>query len=1214
MNKIVRCFFLALISIQSATAQNVMSHLDGLYQYDANAPVGSLNNPAIPPTNTLSKWVHDPSLKINYYNGYVRILWNQSRYKSYIFRGMAYRLRFPQNYDPSGNTKYPLILFMHGGGEAAFVGTYEGPGTTICLDVPINRENQDQLYWNGEIFDKWINDGLYNAFVMFPQQGCTQRSGWDISMYEPINAVLDTLQKYNNFDPARLIVTGLSNGGAGALNYAKLYPKRTAICIPAVPAGGFGDPTNMIHIPSWITFAWDDPRPKPGDVTNYIDDLRDAGGNVYDTYYPTKNHICFDDWFAMRFSNNKLMHTEYWNRAHKAQPVVLYEKTQFCADEPIAAKIGLSPGFYAYEWQKNNAGTFENIAGAAGNEYTARAPGQYRVRFKATATEAWSAWSPSPISISIKPCNSDTVFRENFEFYGSQGYLSTGPSQGYKSYNHIRQGGLFRTGTEKFTYDATGNEGRRFLLNHTLPQIEGDANPQFSTPYAVGDIVWRYDGVTVTPNTDYIFSFYVGNITSIIGSPLVQIVPAINSDNLNPINITPSGVGDSSWTRYQYIWNSGSNTSIFLELKNNSIEKRTGPRFENGNDFVIDEISLTKATAPGGVAAKLVTWTKSENLSGSVVGGISRWPNTAGSKDLVQPVYNNKPGIASNAAAEWINFNPVAAFNTVSAKSLTAKTGFSGNTSHNSAYIYMVARTNNTSTTNNVILENLGGANNSKISIELPNNGSIKWTAGNPNTSLVQTPFTATDVNKPILWSFTKNDAGTPSAAANKQDIRKNGLVINSATTTTGNFQGNNSNMVMGNFDGKVAEFIYYLDGALNAADQNKIESYLAIKYGLTLGGTGGANPPQNYTASNGTVIWNGSILYQNDVFGIGRDNNSGLKQSISNSMNTGNGDGSGQRSKGNLVVQTSGTLSDLQFMVMGHNGGLLAEQTIELPATSSGAKRIGREWKVINTGNTGAVNISFNRLGLTYSGGNTLVNYALLIDNSGNGDFTVANLTAKIANSIDGPIVNFNNVTLPNNAVFTIATFAPTGASLPATWLGFVAEWENNITQLKWETTDEWNVRDYLVEFSENSIDYTTIETVPAKNLTGNNVYQLQHNIAIPGIYYYRIRRTDNDGKTGYSAVRIVKVSGGKSKLQLLSNPVTGNLLPATIQSEQNTSAVVRLVNIEGKALLVQNIKLKTGLNQLNLNIANLADGLYLIEVNFNNNKVVEKFIKARQ
>ncbi len=46
---------------------------------------------------------------------------------------------------------------------------------------------------------------------------------------------------------------------------------------------------------------------------------------------------------------------------------------------------------------------------------------------------------------------------------------------------------------------------------------------------------------------------------------------------------------------------------------------------------------------------------------------------------------------------------------------------------------------------------------------------------------------------------------------------------------------------------------------------REKVESYLAIKYGITL--------PHNYLASNNTVVWNRATnaAYNNNIIGIGQ-------------------------------------------------------------------------------------------------------------------------------------------------------------------------------------------------------------------------------------------------------------------------------------------------------------------------------------------------------
>ncbi|MEM6738113.1 MAG: hypothetical protein AAF620_18800, partial [Bacteroidota bacterium] len=68
-------------------------------------------------------------------------------------------------------------------------------------------------------------------------------------------------------------------------------------------------------------------------------------------------------------------------------------------------------------------------------------------------------------------------------------------------------------------------------------------------------------------------------------------------------------------------------------------------------------------------------------------------------------------------------------------------------------------------------------------------------------------------------------------------------------------------------FDGDMAEIIYY-ERALSELERQKVASYLAIKYGITL------QAPVSYLNSDGTVIWDANINdgYSHDIAGIGRD------------------------------------------------------------------------------------------------------------------------------------------------------------------------------------------------------------------------------------------------------------------------------------------------------------------------------------------------------
>ena len=142
-------------------------------------------------------------------------------------------------------------------------------------------------------------------------------------------------------------------------------------------------------------------------------------------------------------------------------------------------------------------------------------------------------------------------------------------------------------------------------------------------------------------------------------------------------------------------------------------------------------------------------------------------------------------------------------------------------------------------------------------------------------------------------------------------------------------------------FDGRIAEVISY-SSSKTAIEQQKIYSYLSLKYGLTLLSTtntvGTTETDIDYLASDASVIWDYSMHtgYNYDVAGIGRDDGSGLNQKQSSSINGDtdvNGPIEGVLTMGLSQIYATNTaniasnpvsLNDQEYLVWGNNGASL--------------------------------------------------------------------------------------------------------------------------------------------------------------------------------------------------------------------------------------------------------------------------------------------------
>ncbi|MBP9779159.1 hypothetical protein KBD33_00880 [Candidatus Gracilibacteria bacterium] len=143
-----------------------------------------------------------------------------------------------------------------------------------------------------------------------------------------------------------------------------------------------------------------------------------------------------------------------------------------------------------------------------------------------------------------------------------------------------------------------------------------------------------------------------------------------------------------------------------------------------------------------------------------------------------------------------------------------------------------------------------------------------------------------------------------------------------------------------------VSEIIIF-NTQITGANLNKVESYLATKYGITLN----QSSPTNYTLSNNSIGMNGTVMagYVNNITGIARDDNSSLNQRNSQS----------HTNSGDIRVSIGAIGTNYSALYWGNNGGATGSLvTTDIPLGSS---RITREWRFEeNNSNIGSVTVSY--------------------------------------------------------------------------------------------------------------------------------------------------------------------------------------------------------------------------------------------------------------
>ncbi|WP_420603064.1 T9SS type B sorting domain-containing protein [Flagellimonas sp.] len=265
-------------------------------------------------------------------------------------------------------------------------------------------------------------------------------------------------------------------------------------------------------------------------------------------------------------------------------------------------------------------------------------------------------------------------------------------------------------------------------------------------------------------------------------------------------------------------------------------------------------------------------------------------------------------------------------------------------------------------------------------------------------------------------------------------------------------FNSNNSNY---NLTGDIAE-VLLADGAYTSTYRQRAESYLAVKYGITLN-TGGnvlgsidGNDSYNYLAADGTTIWQSENTYKYNIAGIGvdrfdDDNTVGLRynidQRISKSVNssavvtmsTNNDFSTDNLDLSRTTIDGDGSSHDHNYLLWASNDNTnssLDQTNSELPSGID--YRIIREWKIQKSTTGGRAPISNVSMRVDLSGSNILdngnCNIKLLIDTDNgdpsepDGDFTTGTITMIDATSIDmAGNVYFDGIDFLHNEFFTI-------------------------------------------------------------------------------------------------------------------------------------------------------------------------------------------------
>ena len=205
---------------------------------------------------------------------------------------LSYLLYLPADYPRQPQTRWPLILYLHGGSL---------------------RGNEVERLRSLGLPHRLESEPNFPFIVVSPL--CAAGEIW--SDAGSIAALLDEVAREHRVDAARVYVTGHSMGGRGALYFAHKLPDRFAAVLalsPLSPVDAWA--ASLAHLPLWIIHGIADTAAPAAETRALADSIRSAGGQPRVSLLEDRDHFILDfydkreayDWLLAHHRNEPPTH------------------------------------------------------------------------------------------------------------------------------------------------------------------------------------------------------------------------------------------------------------------------------------------------------------------------------------------------------------------------------------------------------------------------------------------------------------------------------------------------------------------------------------------------------------------------------------------------------------------------------------------------------------------------------------------------------------------------------------------------------------------------------------------------------------------------------------------------------------------------------------------------------------------------------------------
>lgn len=142
------------------------------------------------------------------------------------------------------------------------------------------------------------------------------------------------------------------------------------------------------------------------------------------------------------------------------------------------------------------------------------------------------------------------------------------------------------------------------------------------------------------------------------------------------------------------------------------------------------------------------------------------------------------------------------------------------------------------------------------------------------------------------------------------------------------------------------------------------------------------------------------------------------------------------------------------------------------------------------------------------------------------------------------------------------------------------------------WKVASEKNVSQYIIEKSDDGINFNELIKVNAKNIEDSFLsYSCEDNSPYDGITYYRLNTLENNGKVNHYNITELDRNNSDWKTVLYQND---NKLILEFKNTKPKNSTITLFDLTGKQIIDQSIEQL----QTKISTVDLSTGIYFVKI----------------